>query len=774
MLSYCFLIISLGFWDKQVNKLISVIIPVFNVEKYIRDCIDSLTIQVVAGFSFEESVEVIFIDDGSPDNSVEIIREYQNTYKNIYIIQQENAGQSVARNNAIKIASGEYVFFLDSDDLLPPDALSPLYKLAKETDSEVIVSHSKAFNSRRSWFIEDHAEVASAALRKVKFFHHSILVKTPAPWAKLYKRNLLLRNNIEFPVGIKLAEDWIFVMKAMYKANHISTTPHISYLYRGRDDEDNPSCTQIVNEKVFYDLTKVYELTLQFGLPDRQTYLAKLFVLRGLLYRLTKYSADCTIDEVKPVYKHLRHFLNSHIGDKPLRVFTPPRRLPLLLIYHGFYSEAHRVMNGVFKKSCLNKGIEKSDNDIIQDYHSLKNKKLKAKIRKIKNKVKSSCINTAWKAKYGISKVVSAALYKDSDNIVLVGERLGKTANDTSYHVFCHVQDAKKYKGNKEYYYVIDGKAKTKKNLDGFPNVIKYGSLKHFIIFNRASTYVFSDSMRDVFHQWQRVAEEHKHKRKIFLQHGIFALNRATGYYDKNSMEKRHELPDKFIVSSDFEKNLVCRQFGFDKDEVAVTGLSRFDKLPKFPQKKSRRVFILPTWRDWLSNANPQQFQKSQYFSKIHSLITSDRLNRLLKDNNLEADICLHHNMHSHFSLLPKSERITLHSMTDVDVQSLITSSDIMITDYSSASFDMLYQRKPVLFYWFDSQKFFATRGGPLVCPHTGIPGPVITREDALISTLSEYIEKGFSLDKTFSKIANKFFSYRDNNNTKRILELIE
>lgn len=110
MLSYCFLIISLGFWDKQVNKLISVIIPVFNVEKYIRDCIDSLTIQVVAGFSFEESVEVIFIDDGSPDNSVEIIREYQNTYKNIYIIQQENAGQSVARNNAIKIASGEYVF----------------------------------------------------------------------------------------------------------------------------------------------------------------------------------------------------------------------------------------------------------------------------------------------------------------------------------------------------------------------------------------------------------------------------------------------------------------------------------------------------------------------------------------------------------------------------------------------------------------------------------------------------------------------------------------
>ena len=757
-----------------MNKLISVIIPVYNVEKYIRDCIESLTMQVVDSFSFEESVEVIFIDDGTPDNSVEIIREYQNTYKNIYLIQQENAGQSVARNNAIKVASGEYVFFLDSDDLLPPDALSPLYKLAKETGSEVIVSHSKAFNSRRSWFIEEHAEVASAALRKVKFFHHSILVKTPAPWAKLYKRNLLLRNNIEFPVGIKLAEDWIFVMKAMYKANHISTTPHISYLYRGRDDEDNPSCTQVVNEKVFYDLTKVYELTLQFGLPERQTYLAKLFILRGLLYRLTKYALDHSIDEVKPVYKHLHKFLNSHIGDKPLRVFTSPRRLPLLLIYHGYYSEAHRVMNGQLKHSCIRKGVVKCDRDIINDCNSIKIKKRKNKIKKIKNTIKSSFINVAWKVKYNLSKTISSTFYQNDDDIVLVGERLGKTANDSSYHLFSHVKDKRKYRGNKEYYYVIDSKAKTKVNLDGFNNVIKYGSLKHFIIFNRASTYVFSDSMRDVFHQWQRVVEDHGHKKRIFLQHGIFALNRATGYYDKNSMEKRHELPNKFIVSSDFEKNLICRQFGFDRDEVAVTGLSRFDKLPKCSSNKSRRILILPTWRDWLSSVDELQFKKSQYYNKINALITSNELHDILQDNQLKADICLHHKMHSHLKSLPQSELVTIHSMNDVDVQSLIVSSDLMITDYSSASFDMLYQRKPVLYFWFDSQRFFATRGGPLVCPHTGIPGPIFTTEDDLLSALRLYAKNNFAFDKKYSKISNKFFSYRDNNNGKRIVEVIE
>ncbi|WP_288726795.1 CDP-glycerol glycerophosphotransferase family protein [uncultured Aeromonas sp.] len=757
-----------------MNKLISVIIPVYNVEKYIRDCIDSLTIQVVAGFSFEESVEVIFIDDGSPDNSVEIIREYQNTYKNIYLIQQENAGQSVARNNAIQIASGEYVFFLDSDDLLPPDALSPLYKLAKETDSEVIVSHSKAFNSRRSWFIEDHAEVASAALRKVKFFHHSILVKTPAPWAKLYKRNLLLRNNIEFPVGIKLAEDWIFVMKAMYKANHISTTPHISYLYRGRDDEDNPSCTQVVNEKVFYDLTKVYELTLQFDLPERQTYLAKLFVLRGLLYRLTKYAQDFSINEAKPIYKHINKFLNSQIGDAPLRVFTPIRRLPLLLIYHGYYSEAHRVMNGRLHNSCIRKGRIKNDKDIINDFYNIRNKKLKVKIKKVKNKLKSSCINMAWVVKYNFSKAVCSVLYKGNHDIVLVGERLGKTANDSSYHLFSHVKDTEKYKGNKKYYYVIDRKAKTKKNLDGFPDVINYGSLKHFIIFNKASTYVFSDSMRDVFHQWKRVAEEHKNKKKIFLQHGIFALNRATGYYDKNSMEKRFELPDKFVVSSEYEKKLVCKQFGFDKEEVAVTGLTRFDKLPKQRHKISKKILILPTWRDWLANANEQEFKKSQYFKKINELLQSKEFHEMLKSYDLSVDICLHHKMHAHLKALSLSSYVNIHSMNDIDVQELIVSSDMMITDYSSASFDMLYQRKPVIYYWFDSQKFFSTRGGPLVCPHTGIPGPVVTTEDELIDTIKQLVLNKFNAAKKYTKIANMFFTYRDNNNTKRVIELIE
>ncbi|EKM5065669.1 glycosyltransferase family 2 protein, partial [Cronobacter turicensis] len=353
------------------NYLISIIIPVYNTEKYIAECLDSVLSQSITGVAAQSSIEVIIVNDGSPDNSLAVIDEYRKNNPNMILMNQSNAGQSVARNNAIEIARGDYIFFLDSDDLLPPGALSTLYKLAMETGSEVIISHSKAFNSRRSWYVEDHAEVASSSFRKVKFSHRSILMKTPAPWGKLYKRSLLLKKHIRFPLGIKLAEDWIFVLRAMHYANHVSSTPHISYMYRGREDEHNPSCTQEVNEKVFHDFINVYKMTYEFSLPETQVRLAKLFVLRGILYRLEKYSNSHDLIQSKKIYKALHYFFKEHIGKDILTIFTPQRRLVLLLIYYGYYSEAYRVLNGRVKRTCYSKGLLANDEFIKKDFFFL-------------------------------------------------------------------------------------------------------------------------------------------------------------------------------------------------------------------------------------------------------------------------------------------------------------------------------------------------------------------------------------------------------------------
>lgn len=505
---------------REKQALVSVIIPVYKTEKYLAECIDSVIIQKLSKKHTKYYIEIICVNDGSPDNSKNILLKYMADHSNIILLEQQNSGQSVARNNALGIAKGKYIMFLDSDDLLPQDAISSLIAIAEETKSEVIVSHSKAFNSRRSWYIEAHSEVASASLRKVKFFHKSILMNTPPPWGKLYSKNLLTRNDIKFPVGIKLAEDWIFVISAMYKANHISSTPAVTYLYRGRDDEDNPSCTQIVNEKVFEDLIKVYALTNQFKLPPRQTWLAKLFILRGILYRLTKFSADNNFLACKKIYQELNTFLKKSIGYDILKVFTPSRRLPMILIYHGYYSEAHRILNKKYQKSCLKHAAIVKDNLIIEDYLLLKSKNsLRSRISFKVKKIIKSHKKLSWNIQYKTASLVARTFYRKR-NICLIGERLGNTANDSSYHLFKYAQNSfpRKNKLLKfEYFYVIKKDAPTAINIINNSNVVYYGSLKHFIIFHAAKKYIFSDSMRDIFFRWKDVASQHITKPRYFL-----------------------------------------------------------------------------------------------------------------------------------------------------------------------------------------------------------------------------------------------------------------
>lgn len=755
------------------EAIITVIIPVYRVEKYIKECLDSVLSQKLGKWKKKYYVEIICIDDGSPDNSASIISGLMRENNNIILLHQLNQGQSVARNNAILIAKGRYIIFLDSDDLLPPDSFTALLSVAEDTGSDVIVSHAKAFNSRRSWYIEPHAEVACSSFRKVKFTHRAILINSSPPWGKMYSRKLLMDYKITFPEGIKLAEDWIFVIHAMYRANHVSSTHEVTYLYRGRDDEDNPSCTQLVNKKVFTDLLKVYELSKEFRLAPQQIAYAQMFILRSILYRLSKFSIDNPIGECKAIYKMVRGFLHDVIGIDKINLFTPIRRLPLLLIYYGFYSEAHRVMNLKYTDGCVQKGKAVACDNIVSDYYSLvnKQKEIKSFRKKLKDK-KKKIAHVYWDVKYNLAKWTSNIIYKEN-NISLIGERLGNTANDSSYFLFDYIQK-NRTEVRDEYYYVIKKGARTAVNLKGMKNVLSYGSFKHFMVFHAAKKYIFSDSMRDVFFHWKDVAEEHDSKGKYFLQHGVFATSRAAGYYDCNSMMRRNELPDKFIVSSDIEKRLVCKNFDFEPERICVTGLSRFDRLPKNNNVKNKKVLLLFTWRDELSSVSQDRFIKSKYYKKLMEVLNDENLKSILLNYGYTIEACLHHKMSQFITTTNGESTFKVYSMNEVNVQDLLIGSDIMITDFSSASFDMVYQNKPVIYYWFDEVSFFAKRGGPLIDPLKEMPGPVCRNVNDIAATLASLFENKAMVPKQYHSMYKQFFKYRDNKNCKRIVSVIE
>ena len=113
-------------------KKVSVVIPVWNTEKYIKECLDSILAQ-----SIIDELEIICVNDGSTDTSLEILRKYEKQYEQIKVIDQINGGQSTARNVALNVAAGEYVYFMDGDDLLTSFALEELWKICREKQLDV-------------------------------------------------------------------------------------------------------------------------------------------------------------------------------------------------------------------------------------------------------------------------------------------------------------------------------------------------------------------------------------------------------------------------------------------------------------------------------------------------------------------------------------------------------------------------------------------------------------------------------------------------------------
>ena len=188
-----------------MSELISVIVPVYNVEKYLNKCIESIVNQTYT------NLEIILVDDGSPDNSGAICEEYAKKDPRIKVIHQENAGAPAARNVAIDKAVGEFMYFMDSDDWAEPTMLEDMYTLAEENESQLVVAgffidtYYSDTEYRTDHFVSDDAVYANAkAFRKnaYKLFDKNLLY---TPWNKLFLTEHLRKYNLHFPKKLSSA-----------------------------------------------------------------------------------------------------------------------------------------------------------------------------------------------------------------------------------------------------------------------------------------------------------------------------------------------------------------------------------------------------------------------------------------------------------------------------------------------------------------------------------------------------------------------------------------
>ena len=202
---------------------VSVIIPVFNTEKYINKCLSSLVNQTL------DDIEIICVNDGSADNSLEIIEKIANNDARIKIINQEHKKQGAARNAGLRIAEGEYIGFVDSDDWIDLNYYEMLYDTAKKYDADIaLATNVRIGNGKTKKRLEITEEKTAVTLQEKIDIGNQ--VKNPCPTNKIYRHSMLKENNIIWQEGV-YCEDKLFTIQAIYYANKIVTVPDVNYYY---------------------------------------------------------------------------------------------------------------------------------------------------------------------------------------------------------------------------------------------------------------------------------------------------------------------------------------------------------------------------------------------------------------------------------------------------------------------------------------------------------------------------------------------------------------
>ena len=219
------------------SEKVSVIIPCYNYQDYIVKAVNSVIHQTY------QQVEIIIINDGSTDNSLEVIKEIINSHpdKEIKLIDKKNEGISAARNDGVRIATGKYIVYLDSDDWLDRDFVEVMVREAEKSGSDVVMS------GNRKVMLENGRE---KVVETVSFANDQKTILRFSIWAKIYKKEYLESIEAEFAVG-KEYEDNPYSMKVMFSTDRIRTIDYVGY--NNRKHENSLTTKKIENEVLPYD-----------------------------------------------------------------------------------------------------------------------------------------------------------------------------------------------------------------------------------------------------------------------------------------------------------------------------------------------------------------------------------------------------------------------------------------------------------------------------------------------------------------------------------------
>lgn len=741
-----------------MNKYkVSIIVPVYNVEKYLKQCMESLVNQTL------KEIEIIVVNDGSPDNSIKILEKYEKKYPDkVKVFTTENRGVSHARNYGLDRASGEYIMFVDSDDFVELEMAEKLYTKASTDQNDLVMCarynvyevEGRTDLRRKVMNIFSMNQNFKMSERKFELVHAS-----PFPWDKLFKRSLL--NEIRFPEGIRF-EDLVVAFEAAVMAESIGILPEPLYNYR--------KTTQVGFLNSFSeatkDIVKAFSLLFKFM---KEHDLFEIFqeeleyiCTRHFFFRYESFYTDGKKGQLqlkKEIVNITQDFMDREIpdwSDNHYLYYTAGAALKKHLKYYvdrrktiRYITMRDRIPGKVYR--VVAKVTVKKDK-LVNKWKKFK--RTKRKLNAISKKIRKLRIYKLFHLPLDIKYTKYYETLAVNDKVILFESKHG---DDLAGNIFNMIYETGRDK-YKDYRILLVLK---KSLFETYDSMLKSYNINHVTLVElhsdeylraiAAAKYIVTDTSLPPYYI--------KKAEQVYLNtwHGtpLKAMGRIVPdrEYALGNVQRNFNIADYLLYQNEFSRDIFLKDYMIDKiyeGQVLLSGYprnssffrtDRRDKIRKECGIDDMQVIVyMPTWRGLL-HKKESKAQVEKIFGYLAHL-----------DHKLKENQVFYVKLHP-FVKKSIDYSLLLHVRefpAEYETYDFLNASDMLVTDYSSIMFDYAVSKKKIILFTYDREEYLDGRG-----IYIGLDEMDLPKADTVKELIEEINNEEFSYPKFYRQFCS-------------------
>ena len=808
-----------------LDKKLTVVVNVKNAEKTLQELFDSISP------SFNTSVGILFLVSPSKDNSLNMVRRYQDYYaSNVDYYQTTTTEKLVNRNLASTLLQSDWVTYIEADDFYSSDFFNQVEQKLNDPLIGLIVSNSLIFDTAQnkyvcrdsqSWRFKQPETVLYKQELKDHFIYSSygLILKT----AIIKQYDLKFNESLRHYSGALFSNHYLLNMPDEKIA--FLSEPHIILRKSPARSYSPPKDAPKLSQEDVDAIKQAFTVIINYAEKNYQN-LIPVYIKKVMLYYIAKnikQNYNKPLSQVFTTTEAAHEFLELLVGLAKKLTLEEIRNFPSLSKFEFFLSG---ILNILYEASpiVVNTYVEKVNfetNRLLVKYFSANDVKMNVLhdnilVEPIAQKIihhqyldrlfiKEKRIWLDFpKAEQQLKIVVDQRMSTIHFNHQLFTNGLPCSAIKTYQKHLPKPRDTSKYinswifmdrdvqaddnaehlyrytkRFRKNIYFVLkkDSHDWSRLEQEGF-QLIEFASKDHEEALNYCSKLISSHFDYYVTHLFGK--NTLSHKQYVFLTHGMILADLSMILNGKNI--------DLLITSSPLEHHSICHdgsKYKYTTEEVKLLGLPRHDFLLKNKYKyQDKVILVMPTWRTYITGYKVgltnnrdinAHFTESDYYKHWKNFLASTHLKSLCDEFGYRLIFFPHVNIQPYLHLFELPDYIEVRQHLDTSIQELFLKSSLMITDYSSVQFEMALLDKPVIGYHFDRDKVLSHHlaGKGNIDHENEALGPLVTTQDELLATLQSILENGGQLNSHYLKKIDQFFAHRDGKNCQRVYKAI-